>query len=382
MNKTTSFPFKIDHIDPLGQGISKNPEIQKISFILKTLPGESGTAHCYKEKGKLRFGVLLNPSQLKTPSPDREDAPCPHYHECLGCHFLHTSYQKEIEFKETSFKFMTKNLKSLESAGLYENIQSDKRLFYRNRIQLHYDKKTKSLGFINKIFNEIHPVPQCQLPNKQISGEIKKLYTSDNWLDLVNSAPNKGHIEIYQQSPENPPQIFINQRYSAGGFTQVNDKMNNKLKDLVYSNLNNKLDNGHRIIDLFGGNGNLTSKLTQYETFIYDSGAKEQITTLPHQTYHQVNLYKKNAHQLMSNQEKIVSALIVDPPRSGLKNLDQFVQELNPKILIYVSCHPASMVRDLQALQKSSSFIVKKLILLDLFPSTYHFEAMAILEVD
>ena len=88
--------FKIDHLDPLGQGVSKE---NKITFIEKTLPGEIGSAEVYRKAKGVIFGRLTNPDKLEVESPDRIKPECPHFHECRGCQYLHTDYNNEIVFK-------------------------------------------------------------------------------------------------------------------------------------------------------------------------------------------------------------------------------------------------------------------------------------------
>ena len=90
-------PFEIEHIDPLGQGVSKK---SKITFIEKTLPGEIGQATIYKEAKGVSFGFIKNADDIELESKDRVAPECPHYWECPGCQYLHTTYENEILFKK------------------------------------------------------------------------------------------------------------------------------------------------------------------------------------------------------------------------------------------------------------------------------------------
>ena len=71
------------------------------------------------------------------------------------------------------------------------------------------------------------------------------------------------------------------------------------------------------------------------------------------------------------------SVLVLDPPRSGLKNMDQWLEEFKPKPVAYVSCDPHTLVRDIMPLK---NYNLIELHLIDFFPSTFHFETVAFLE--
>ena len=96
--------FLIDHIDPLGQGVFK--EDGQVYFIPKTLPGESGEFKINKSSKGVNFATC---TKLETKSPDRTISECEFFDECNGCHYLHTSYEKEIEFKILSYQKILSN---------------------------------------------------------------------------------------------------------------------------------------------------------------------------------------------------------------------------------------------------------------------------------
>ena len=134
-------PFEIEHIDPLGQGVSKK---NKITFIEKTLPGEKGQVTIFKETKGVSFGFIKSEDDLKVKSKDRIQPECPHYWECPGCQYLHTPYKSEVSFKKKSLERhllpLTKNLPIRPEVSLHSAIR---RFQYRNRVQLHYDLTKK-----------------------------------------------------------------------------------------------------------------------------------------------------------------------------------------------------------------------------------------------
>ena len=85
--------FKIDHMDPLGQGVYKSDD--QVFFIPKTLPGEEGEFRINKKRKGVHFCSL---AKLTSTSDQRITPVCPHFEECNGCHYLHTNYPEELKF--------------------------------------------------------------------------------------------------------------------------------------------------------------------------------------------------------------------------------------------------------------------------------------------
>jgi 23S rRNA (uracil1939-C5)-methyltransferase len=365
--------FQIEHIDPIGQGVSKGAEASdKITFIKKTLPNESGTAEVFSEKKGVRFARLL---ELKSPSPDRQVPDCPHFQECNGCDFLHTNYQKELEFKKNALSRHLFKFPKVE-IGVHS---APKRLNYRNRIQLHYHKKQKKLGMLNS-HHEIVAVNECKIINPSIAFELRSLYENNSWLNLVTKEPNEGHIELY--SKENLKghnvQIAVNKPYAHGGFTQVNPQMNDILCQWVQEKANQIIPPKAVVYDLFGGNGNLSSKFKN-TTIVIDK-YRQIPANMGHQKFYSIDLYDKNAIKSLINL-KLEGAprpqwIVFDPPRSGLKNISDFLNEFKPEGFIFIACEPTSFARDLIGVLNQYDLV--SIDLFDLFPSTIHFETVGV----
>lgn len=355
MNK--KIPFKIEYIDNLGQGVSKING--KITIVPKSLPGEEGVATVELEKPKIEFTNLF---EIHAASPKRIGPTCIHYNDCQGCHFLHTDYKNETNLKKQAYARL---FKKWFSANDIKYISANERLGYRNRVQLHYNLSEKKIGFIKN--DSITQVPNCQIAKPEIQEQIKSLYQNEKWLEM-GLKKNVGHIEIYQKDKE--VLISENHSYAAGGFSQVNESMNQALIREVH---NKKPENAKYILDLFGGSGNLTKQLKE-KTLVVDSFPFTPYLEA-HQEFLDLNIYSKNALKILkSHISAPIDWLILDPPRSGLRNLNQFLEVLSPREVTYISCGPQNQVRDLSKLPKN--YTIKEIIFVDLFPSTYHLETI------
>lgn len=361
-NMAKNIDFLIEHIDPLGQGVFKKEDL--VFFIPKTLPGESGTATIYKKKKGVHFASV---DSLQKESPNRIKPECTHYLDCSGCHYLHADYKTETTAKFSNFKRM---ISFLDIDVDCDYIEAPKRLGYRNRIQLHYNKKMQKLGFVDGKNNRIIEVPNCLIPSVKIQETLNKLYKNNHWLTLCQNEPIKGHIEVYEKDD----QILINwnEKYSFGGFTQVFPEMNIKLLDLVQEL--NRAKDSDIIFDIFGGNGNLSNQITA-KKYILDFYTKPK----SEDNFFHLDLFEEESLYKFKDQSNLTKAnhFLIDPPRKGFPLLNEWAREFMPETMTYVSCHPQTMARDLKSLK---GYKIVKAFMLDLFPSTFHFEACVFLE--
>lgn len=364
MSLNRSIPFKIESFDSLGQGVSKVTD--KITFIPKTLPGEEGNAELLAQKKGVAFARVINLTQS---SPQRTKPECAHYENCPSCHFLHTNYDYEIELKRINLERLFFKLKIPK----IEVIKAPKRFAYRNRVQLHYDVRKKLLGMFNARSGQIIPIPNCLIVESEIKPEMDRLYFENQWLKKVPKNSESGHLEIYKT--DSGIKINWNKPYAEGGFTQVFQSMNLVLKEVIQNELKNQPN--EQILDLFAGNGNISNELSYSSRLCIDIYPEQPTQN----EFFSQNIYAddalKNVLKIMTKNSFLASILLLDPPRSGLKNLKEWVEQIKPKRIIYVSCDPHTLVRDIGAL---NDYQISKVFLLDFFPSTFHFESLVFLE--
>lgn len=353
--------FIIDHIDPLGQGVFKNAE--DVFFIPKTLPGETGTFQVTRSTKGVHFGELIT---IDSKSEQRQESLCPHFDKCNGCAYLHTSLENEQKYKLGHFTRMLNlglgiELKDLE----IELITNNERFGYRNRVQLHYCKRLKVIGFKAAKSKQIVPIANCLLASEKVQEKIKELTNKNTWLSMLpKGSPAQGHLEVFERNSK--VKLNWNKNYAQGGFLQVNEKVNELFLDVVKSIFSKTQQS---ILDLFGGEGNLVKNLEakSLSVDIYPSGRESK-------NKFNLDLFKPNAlAEFKSLNIQKFDSLIIDPPRSGFSHLDSWTQELDFEEILYVSCHPSTMIRDLRKV--IDKFKVKRVLLLDFFPGTHHFEA-------
>jgi 23S rRNA (uracil1939-C5)-methyltransferase len=367
--------FVIDHLDPLGQGVSKRIDAKNkstITFVPKTLPGEQGKAQVIKSAKGVEFAALIS---LSKTSAQRIVAECPHYARCSGCDYLHVSYADELAFKKSALLFLLRSFDLKEDA--IDVIGAPERFGYRNRVQLHY--RHKYLGLIDANSDQVLEIPQCKLLSPLVKQEMEQLYTDKRWLEQHSG---RGHVELYEKAGE----VFTewNQPYASGGFSQVNSAMNQVLCEWLEKHF--KTSTFSNLLDLFSGHGNLSDALIRDRTVqrqLVDTSPWPESTPAEH--YLQLDLYDEEAlpRFLRRATLKHADVLLLDPPRKGFAPLVQWSNQLKPKTIAYVSCNPVTLARDLQILmkeQKKTAYRISQVALLDMFPGTHHFETVVVLE--
>lgn len=365
--KEKNIPYKIERLDRFFQGVSKLSD--QVNFVHRTIPGEEGLSQIHHSKKKVLFSTPLS---IEKASKERIEPECEHFSLCGGCHCQHLPYEREVFYKLEQLKWFYRNWDHPEPKVL----KNASRFQYRNRIQLHYDREKKQLGFFSTQSNQIIPAPHCLLPIEPIQKEIEACYKDNTWLKKIPpGSPPSGHLEISWSKK----QIHYNWNldYAYLGFEQVNTELNLKLQlelQKLYDHYS--LDHGNFfVLDLFGGEGNLSKALRLNPKCIIDLGKKEL------ENYQELDLFAQDSLEIYKGyHHPKPELLIINPPRSGFKGLGNWTKELKPKFILYMSCDIATMCRDLQELEPNS-FEIRELLLIDFFPSTYHFETLCFLQI-
>jgi 23S rRNA (uracil1939-C5)-methyltransferase len=353
--------FQIENIDSLGQGVSKlNDEVH---FIAKTLPGETGTARVLKQKKNVGIARL---DELDIASDQRIESSCRHFQQCPGCHFLHTDYATELALKKSVLQNCFRKIE-LPQSGI-DVSGAPQRQHYRNRLQLHY--RHKYLGMVDGLKDQVVEIPECQILMPQLQAQLQALYEAKSW---SKEHSGSGHCEIYWQ--DDRVNVSWDKPYADGGFTQVNEAVNTILIDQVKQRA--LAVPFEHVLDLFSGTGNLSSPIIAEQPV---PRRMVDVSDASDADFMAMNLYDEDALPRFLQRQRLrkFDLILVDPPRKGFPALNDWVNKLKPKRVIYVSCNPASLAADVQSL--TGKFTLSHLSLLDMFPSTYHFETVATLD--
>lgn len=396
--------LEIEKLDHQGRGISKING--KVIFIPNAYIGETVEVEIIKDTKKYMEGKVIKYIKI---SSDRIKYNCPYYHECGGCNIAHINYKKQLEFKKNTVIDIFKRYANLD---INPNIcESEDKLHYRNKVVLHVENNKK--GFYKDETNELVPINNCLLLNKKTNDEIetfvKKVdisklreillrtngeevlvkFTSDN--ELLNSnivlkdKENKEGEDATKYIKENAI-IFNLGKYkyavTSDSFFQVNTKQTIKLYDKVRECIGKeKIETA---LDLYCGTGTIGIYISDLCNRVIGVEVNKSSVTCANYNkllnkIDNIEFIEGDVSTVINNKMNL-DLIVVDPPRSGLDNKTiSIIKQIKPKKLIYVSCNPMTLARDIQKL--SEEYKLNNIELFDMFPNTHHVESVCLLDL-
>ncbi|MET0293231.1 MAG: 23S rRNA (uracil(1939)-C(5))-methyltransferase RlmD [Steroidobacteraceae bacterium] len=186
------------------------------------------------------------------------------------------------------------------------------------------------------------------------------------------------------------PEFGVKLHFTPTDFVQVNGETNRRMVSRVVELL--QLDGDARVLDLFCGLGNFTLPLATRAASVLgiegDAGLVERarhnaaVNGLGNVCFEVANLAGEAApatcDRLTASGGRFTHVLL-DPPRTGAREVLGSIARLAPKTVVYVSCHPGSLARDLQILTTEHGFRLDSAGVVDMFPHTTHVESIAVL---
>ena len=397
--------MKIEKLDYYGRGISRSSG--KVYFIENALKDEDVSITLLKEKKKYCEAKSKSISNI---SKDRTEAKCKYYNVCGGCQIMHIKEEKQEEFKKEKVEEILK--KFLKYNKDVNDIVFSKNFNYRNKVVLHV--KDNKLGFYKNKTNELIEIDKCLLLNPVINDLISYL---KNYIELkdiekitikVGNKTNEvmliidGSIAKYQKLLEIVDVLIINEKVMTtkdyitsyignkkyiikrNSFFQVNydisTRMYDKVKDVIVK------EKSKNVLDLYCGTGTIgiyisdvVSKITGIEVVsdaIEAANTNKKINNVENIEF----ILGKVEDKLDFISNNNIDTVIVDPPRSGLhKKVIPILEKISPKTIIYVSCDPITMARDIKLL--SNNYELVEVTPYDMFPNTYHVECVCVLKL-
>ena len=397
--------MKIEKLDYYGRGISRSSG--KVYFIENALKDEDVSITLLKEKKKYCEAKLKEISNI---SKDRTEAKCKYYNVCGGCQLMHIKEEKQEEFKKEKVEEVLK--KFLKYNKDVNDIVFSKNFNYRNKVVLHI--KDNKLGFYKNKTNELIEIDKCLLLNPVINDLISYLKRYIELKDIeqitikVGNKTNEvmliidGSIAYYQNLLEIVDVLIINEKVMTtkdyitsyignkkyiikrNSFFQVNydisTRMYDKVKDVIVK------EKSKNVLDLYCGTGTIgiyisdvVSKITGIEVVsdaIEAANVNKKINNVENIEF----ILGKVEDKLDFISNNNIDTVIVDPPRSGLhKKVIPTLEKISPKTIIYVSCDPITMARDINLL--SNNYELVEVTPYDMFPNTYHVECVCVLHL-
>ena len=411
--------------DCLARSAGDTAKAGKAIFVPLTLPGETVTAHLAEEKRSFAKAEL---DEILTASLNRVAPKCPYFGVCGGCHYQHADYTTQLAVKEQILR------ETLQRSGVAApaeiHVLSGNPWGYRNRIRLAFTESGE-FGYRGRRSHQIVPIRECPIAAPSLidiaqriakhlteapaptrlreielfanADESALLFTlfseekpateAQTWLTGLHEALPRQVAGIRLQiadgsldppivtSAGEPAMVYtaagFPYRVDHGAFFQINRWLIDDFVSLITAHRS-----GGVAWDLFAGVGLFARLLaanfgqvlavesapSSYEALRHNlagtTGRAVGSTTL--------DFLRRNREQ----REPRPDLIVLDPPRAGLgEETTSLLNAIHAPQMIYVSCDPATLARDLRALTQER-YKIEKITLVDMFPQTFHLETV------
>ncbi len=401
-----------------GEGLGRLADGRAV-FVPFVLPGETAEIEITGQKERFARGRMVN---LLEASLDRIDPPCPYFSNCGGCHYQHLSYAQQLQLKKELVRDQLERIGKLTNLPDIYITASPTAFGYRNQVQFHpihgdnADVPAK-LGFKSVFSNEVLPIEKCLLIPDEMNEILPQIeLESESGISrIAMRIDSDGEIMlVFEGESDDPPELSIELPVSStyvspdgrslnlGGndalvyrvlgkeflvspesFFQVNLPVAEEMVRHVLSLIEGK--ENLSILELYSGVGLFTrflaphaSQLTAIESapsacFDFAGNLDE---------FEHISLYEGAVEFILPElvkQIKPIDLVVLDPPRAGLNaRARQALVDLEPKEIIYISCDPSTLARDLKHFTEVG-YIPQSVHAFDMFPQTAHVESIAFL---
>jgi 23S rRNA (uracil1939-C5)-methyltransferase len=382
----------------------------KTCFINGVLPGESVRARVDEDRKQYLKATLKD---ILDVSPARKVPACPLAGICGGCQWQHIAYAQQLEYKASTVNDCLARIGKLHDCEVSYPVASPLQIRYRSRAALKINcKKNPVMGFYQMKTHDIVQITDCLLlepaliqafeicrrllrDNRQKMSGFTDLYllgfdTAPTALGLLldrkNRRKNKLVINIAAGTAEEQQSSIIE---PVGGlkflrgteiFYQVNRQQNLAMIRQVQDFM--KPVAGSDILDLFCGCGNFSLFLAKNGMTIngIDSNKSAIIEARNNARLNGIencHFQTGNIHELEDGSiKKNYAGVLINPPRGGCESRTlHLLAEMSPSIIVYVSCDPSTLARDLRILI-DKGYTIDAIQPFDMFPHTYHIETI------
>ena len=403
----------ITNLENEGKGVLRLNGI--VVFIPKALPGEKVRFRLIEKKKNYAVGKLIN---VVEKSDKRVEPKCPYYEECGGCNLRHQSDEENLAFKKEKVEIALKKIGKLD-IKVNDVIPSSKNDYYRNKAS--FKVEDDKIGFYIEGTYQLVDIENCMLLDNCINDSLKivRRYIQFNINNIKSVIIKKGNakneilIDIYSTDEKdikivdylikninNLKTVIFNDKLCYGdgyitqiisglmfncsskSFFQVNSYHVENLYNIAIKKAN--LKKKDVVLDLYSGTGTITCLLSKYVKNvigieIVEDAVNDAIKNAELNNISNVKFICGDVSKKITSIKESIDVIFVDPPRSGLeRNLVSIIKNINPKKIVYISCNPVTLARDLSYF--SDLYEAKEVTPVDMFPNTAHCESVCILE--
>jgi len=405
----------------------------QVIFISHTAPGDTVRTKIVSQESDYLIGTL---EEIITPSPLRVRPACPYFGNCGGCQWQHLLYENQLQQKAFLVQEAFTRIGHLKDFEIYPCIPSLSPFYYRHRMQFNINHKDKRphIGLYERKTHNLVDIQECPIAHPLINKVLKGLW---KWLDKTDDKHLHGvdvtcdvdgekailvlrymkgemaekkkdfsllqgicpeitgaliRIEAYRKATSDTiadpslDLIYDDVQYKIGPetFIQVNLQGNKLLISKVLEAIPPRTE---KILELHCGMGNFSIPLSRLAQSLFGIESNPEpyryaLMNAHHNGRPNCHFIKKSDVRGLKQMIKsglYFSVLVMDPPRSGCRDILDYIPNLKAQKIIYVSCNPSTLARDVSFLVKDLNYRIEHVQPIDMFPHTYHVECVAVL---
>ena len=372
----------------------------RVIFAPFVLPGELVRVKAEREKPGLVHASML---AILEPAASRVAPPCAVFGRCGGCHYQHAAYEGQLAAKRSILEEELRRLGKIEPPAEIEVVAGEP-WGYRNRVQLQVQKGR--LGYLEMRSHKMCGIAQCPIASPRINQAIEtlnRMLHDPRWPRMVRSLElftDETSVQLNLLETDRPVAkrffdwcaenidglvegaLDYNRQFrvSRGSFFQVNRFLLDRLVELAVGDAA-----GDSAFDLYAGVGlfapALARRFGQVTAVESGSGAAQDMRFNAERAgLANLRTETRMVEAFLQEVERPADFVLLDPPRAGLgKAVVRRLAELQPRQVALVACDPATLARDLGGLV-AAGYRIERMSMVDLFPQTYHLEAIVLLQ--
>jgi tRNA/tmRNA/rRNA uracil-C5-methylase (TrmA/RlmC/RlmD family) len=361
--------LKIQDIAFGGEGVGRMDDF--VVFVPFVMVGEIVVAEITEVKKQFARAQLV---RVVEASPERVTPECRYFSQCGGCQYQHIAYPAQLRIKQKQIADLFERVGKIPREVVAPVLPCPSPYGYRNRIMIRSQwngpAKKLVIGFIRTDNKFVEDIEECKIAEPALNEQIKNV--------RANPPPKGGLKVVLRVQPENwevPPDSFF----------QNNFFLLPKMVETVRNFL--KHSGARHLIDLYCGVGFFGIEAADVVDSFTGVEYDQRAIAAARQNAQKRNL--ANGEFISAKAEAALpellkrfpagqTSVLLDPPRKGCwPELLELLRQTRPAQVIYVSCHPATMARDLNILCNDGVFKVLQVQPLDMFPQTQHVECVA-----
>lgn len=352
-----------------GEGVGRIDDF--VVFVPFVITGEMVEVEVIEVKRKFARSKLV---RVLEASPQRVTPKCRYFSDCGGCQYQHIDYALQLEFKRKQIADLFERIGGFAPGVVQPPVPCPRPYGYRNRLmvrsQWNKPEQKLNIGFLRHDNRLVVDIEECSIAEAALNEQIRRV--------RANPPPRGGLKVVVRAVPDDwevPPDSFF----------QNNFFLLPKLVEVVRERLR---DAGSRfLVDAYCGVGFFGIELAdQVERFL---GVELDQQALKAARRNAAKHQRTNGDFIEGRAEELLpvilerfpadaTTVLLDPPRTGCPPpAVQSLRQNPPAQVIYVSCHPATLARDLKGLCADGAFELCRITPLDMFPQTQHVECVA-----